>query len=154
MLDRIVRNAGYGWRDLERHLHEQGGPGERPPLGDLLRDLNVMDLDRDNFFEVLVPRFDKTRFEHPIEREVTDLLQELGAPKVPAEVAAVMGDSGGSLQVSADPTADPAVDRNLDSTLRRTLDQIDRRVLELVERTLGEPASPLELPRPKRQPEP
>ena len=130
LLERLVRSAGHGWRDIDRLIHKNRGftahllsKREGLPLNELLEILDVIDVKYEDFFAVLFPRFDKQRFKKPIGAEMVDLLDERAVPEAPIDSEAEQDERA----------------RVLWGRLDRITELIDRRVLDLMEKALGEP---------------
>ncbi len=133
LLERLVRSAGFGWRDVDRLIHKNRGftahllsKRESLPLNDLLEILDVIDVKYEDFFAVLFPRYDKPRFKQPIGTGLVELMNEVGVAEAPA-------DSEADSEERA---------RALWGQLDRVTELIDRRVLDLMERALGEAVPP------------
>ena len=131
LLEKLVRSAGYGWRDIDRMIHKNRGftshllsKREGLPLNDILSILDALDVRHEDFFSVLYPKFDKPRFSKPLALDVADLLDEAGVPDVPRESEAEV----------------EARSREVWGRLDRINALIDQRVLDLMEKALGEPA--------------
>jgi len=132
LLDRLVRGAGYGWRDIDRMIHKNRGftahllsKREGLPLNEVLSILDVIDVKYDDFFDLLFPRFDKPRFKKPAGAEVVELLGDVGAPEASIETEEDQEERA----------------RALWGRLDKINALIDQRVLDLMERALGAPRS-------------
>lgn len=132
LLERLVRSAGHGWRDIDRLIHKNRGftahllsKREGLPLNELLEILDVIDVKYEDFFAVLFPRFDQPRLKKPIGTGLVDLMGEFGVPEVPAE---------------PEPEQDERA-RELWGRLDKINALIDRRVLALMEQALGAPVA-------------
>ncbi|MEP7013042.1 MAG: hypothetical protein ABJC13_22200 [Acidobacteriota bacterium] len=141
LLERLIRTAGYGWRDIDRMIEKNRGftahllsKREGLPLNELLAILDAIDVRYEDFFAVLFPKFDKPRFKKPVGEGMFDLLGDLGVPEAPPE----------------DEEDRDERTRAIWSRLGRITAMIDQRVLTLMESALGEP---LQLPpRPAARP--
>ncbi|HXU32305.1 MAG TPA: hypothetical protein VN851_17195 [Thermoanaerobaculia bacterium] len=127
LLERLIRTAGYGWRDIDRLIHKNRGftahllsKREGLPLNELLAILDAIDVRYEDFFAVLFPRFDKPRAGKPVGVGMLDLLGDLGVPEPPAEA-------------QREEQAHAVWNR-----LDRINAMIDQRVLDLIERALGQ----------------
>ena len=130
LLERLVRSAGYGWRDIDRMIHKNRGftahllsRREGLPLNEVLAILDVINVKYDDFFALLFPRFDKPRFKKPAGAEVVELLGEVGAPEASIETEEEQEERA----------------RALWGRLDKINALIDQRVLDLMERALGAP---------------
>ena len=130
ILERLIRSAGYGWRDIDRMIHKNRGftahllsKREGLPLNDVLAILDAIDVRYEDFFAVLFPKFDKVRVQRPVGEGMFELLGDLGVPEAPEE------NEGERDELS----------RALRSRLGRISALIDQRVLALMESALTEP---------------
>jgi hypothetical protein len=127
LLERLILSAGYGWRDIDRMIHKNRGftahllsKREGLPLNEILAILDAIDVRYEDFFAVLFPRFDKARSAKPVGAGMFDLLGDLGVPEPPAEA-------------EREEQAHAVWNR-----LDRINAMIDQRVLDLMERALGQ----------------
>ena len=127
LLERLILSAGYGWRDIDRMIHKNRGftahllsRREGLPLNELLAILDAIDVRYEDFFAVLFPRFDKARANKPLGTGMLDLLGDLGVPEPPPEA-------------EREEQAHAVWNR-----LDRINAMIDQRVLDLMERALGQ----------------
>ncbi len=95
LLERLVRGAGFGWRDIDRLIHKNRGftahlmaKREGMPLTELLQILDAIHIKYEDFFAVLLPGLGKARHKKRIGANMTDLLGEAGVPEVPVETEA------------------------------------------------------------------
>ena len=128
ILERLVRSAGHGWRDIDRLIHKNRGftahllsKREGMPLTELLEILDVIDVQYEDFFAVLFPRFGQMQGKKPIGAEMVDLLGEMKVPGVPSD---------------PEPAQEERA-REMWGQLDRITELIDRRVLGLMEKALG-----------------
>ncbi len=95
LLERLVRGAGFGWRDIDRMIQKNRGftahlmsKREGLPLNELLAILDAIEVEYEDFFAVLLPQFDKMRHAKPIGGNMADLLGEKVVAEAPVEIAA------------------------------------------------------------------
>jgi hypothetical protein len=130
LLERLIRTAGYGWRDVDRMIHKNRGftahllsKREGLPLNEVLAILDAIDVRYEDFFAVLFPKLDKPRIKKPLGEGMFDLLSDLGVPEAPEEREAERDEQSQAIW----------------SRLGRITAMIDQRVLTLMESALSEP---------------
>ncbi len=145
LLERLIRTAGYGWRDIDRMIHKNRGftahllsKREGLPLNQVLAILDAIDVRYEDFFGVLFPKLDKPRSNKPLGEGMFDLLSDVGVPVVPEEREAERDEHS----------------REIWGSLDRITALIDQRVLTLMESALGQALPPRPAARPAEAAEP
>lgn len=130
ILERLIRGAGYGWRDIDRMIHKNRGftahllsKREGLPLNDVLAILDAIDVRHEDFFGVLFPKHDKPREKKPVGEGMFELLNDLSVPEAPEQSTAESDEHS----------------REIWNRLGRISALIDQRVLALMESALSEP---------------